>query len=87
MRNQKFKGMCIIMCKTPFLWKNGGYTHIIYKKMWLMWIVNGAVHIIHMRKYKAFRGQDLFIHTLSPSYSQVIPTMWITLWGIFTRST
>ena len=41
--------------------------------------VNGAVHIIHMRKYKAFRGQDLFIHTLSPSYSQVIPTMWITL--------
>lgn len=39
MRNQKFKGMCIIMCKTLFLWKNGGYTHIIYKKMWLMWIV------------------------------------------------
>ena len=27
------------MCKTPFLWKNGDYTHIIYKKMWLMWIV------------------------------------------------
>ena len=38
MRNQKFKGMCIIMCKTFFLWKNGGYTHGIYKKMWFMWI-------------------------------------------------
>ena len=26
------------MCKTLFLWKNGGYTHGIYKKMWFMWI-------------------------------------------------
>ena len=49
--------------------------------------VNGTVHMIHMHKIKGICVQPHFIHTLSPSYSQVIPTMWITLWEIFTRST